>query len=272
MPNRVSRMVPALILVALIGLAAFTPARAAPLGPDPFPGIRGADQREMIDSWESPWSAIGRINIAGFRQTSMCTGTLIAPDVVITAAHCLFNRITGNAHPVDRIHFVAGVRRDEYLANTTVACIAVAQDYRFNRKPLLSETRSDMALLYLKEPISGIPSVPTVDVRGDVIATGPFFASVGYYRDRPFLPSIHRGCEIISEQDGIWLTNCNTNYGGSGGPALIEIDGEARVAAVVIGATEDKYSIAIPISSWPDLQTDNACVNAPDRAAVGGQR
>ncbi len=40
----------------------------------------------------SPWEAVGRLNIGG---NSFCTGALIAPDIVLTAAHCLYNSDTG---------------------------------------------------------------------------------------------------------------------------------------------------------------------------------
>lgn len=230
------------------------------IGPDPFPGIRGEDQREMIDSWDAPWSSIGRINVAGFRSTSMCTGTLVAPDVVLTAAHCVFNRITTKPFPANKIHFVAGVRRDKHLAHAVARCVAMPEGYRFARKPMLAETLQDIAFIYLTKPLD-VPVVQTVDLSetGGLEGSGPDFTSVGYYRDRPYLPSAHSGCEIVAEQEGVWLTNCNTNYGGSGGPALIEVEGKARVAAVVIGATEDKYSIAVPISSWPSLERENSC-------------
>ena len=41
-----------------------------------LPGIKGEDNRQIVDSIDYPWSAIGRVNtrIGGF-----CTGTVIGP-------------------------------------------------------------------------------------------------------------------------------------------------------------------------------------------------
>ena len=74
-------------------------------------GIEGADDRTPIESGEWPWIALGRINreIGGH-----CTGALIAPDLVLTAAHCLYNfKDRRWAIPME-VHFVAGYNRGEY--------------------------------------------------------------------------------------------------------------------------------------------------------------
>ena len=38
------------------------------------------------------WAAVGRIDLG---SKGFCSGTLIAPDVVLTAAHCLYDKATG---------------------------------------------------------------------------------------------------------------------------------------------------------------------------------
>ena len=45
----------------------------------------------MIEQLSPPWGAIGQINVTGYRRTIMCTGSLIAPNVVISAAHCVMD-------------------------------------------------------------------------------------------------------------------------------------------------------------------------------------
>lgn len=46
----------------------------------------GRDDRVLFDTAEHPWSAIGQLQ---FDSGAACSGSLIAPDIVLTAAHCL---------------------------------------------------------------------------------------------------------------------------------------------------------------------------------------
>ena len=46
---------------------------------------------EIADPSVWPISAVGLVAVARFSSKSYCTGTLVAPKLVLTAAHCLFN-------------------------------------------------------------------------------------------------------------------------------------------------------------------------------------
>ena len=222
---------------------------------DPYPGIIGKDNRKILDTWESPWSAIGRINVAGYRTKSMCTGTLIAPDLVITAAHCLFDARTGKPHVASKVNFVAGVRRDQYLAHTIAKCMYTLPGYTFTTKPSLEQAAKDIAIVHLAAPLN-IPVFPLLETsEKDVTAQ---LISAGYARDRPFLLAADKSCKRLKAQGQVWLTNCDTNYGGSGGPVIIKEEEQLRVAAIMVGSVQKRYSIAVPITSWRRLLNRSA--------------
>ena len=54
-------------------------------------GVIGNDDRKPMDSWQEPWNAVGKIFTPGVSSVGECTGTLIDPEIVVTAAHCLHN-------------------------------------------------------------------------------------------------------------------------------------------------------------------------------------
>jgi len=95
-----------LFLVACLWLA-------APLGAsDPSPLrtlMTGDDSRG--------WEGVGRINIAG---TGLCTGALIADNLVLTAGHCLYNKVTGARYAPEDFEFLAGWRNGRATAYRSV--------------------------------------------------------------------------------------------------------------------------------------------------------
>ena len=81
-------------------LAAFL--AVAPLG---VPSV-SAEARGLSDEAQAQrYAAVGRLNIGG---QGHCTATLIAPDLALTAAHCLVNRRTGATWRAERLTFLPG--------------------------------------------------------------------------------------------------------------------------------------------------------------------
>ncbi|MAE89375.1 MAG: trypsin, partial [Pelagibaca sp.] len=75
-----------------------------------------------------PWQAVGRLELAG---KAFCTGALIAPDMVLTAAHCLFDAETGARIPADKIQFLAGWRNGRAAAYRRVRRAVAHPSYDF---------------------------------------------------------------------------------------------------------------------------------------------
>jgi protease YdgD len=74
----------------------------------------GSALRKLLTADEArAWRAVGRLNIG---KNSFCTGTLVAPDLVLTAAHCLYDPDTGQPVDSDQIEFLAGWRNGQAVA------------------------------------------------------------------------------------------------------------------------------------------------------------
>ena len=74
----------------------------------PHADAGGLDQRLRVDPDAVPWRAIGKLQAVSenFRET--CSGTLVGWALVLSAAHCLFNRRTGREFPPGAVHFLIG--------------------------------------------------------------------------------------------------------------------------------------------------------------------
>src|SRR5262245_57138581 len=69
-----------------------------------------------------PWSSVGKIYNSA---RSSCTGSLIAPDKILTAAHCLFNRATHRFLQAEALHFLLGYKGGEYRTHVRVSRTAL---------------------------------------------------------------------------------------------------------------------------------------------------
>ncbi|MFN3615204.1 MAG: trypsin-like serine peptidase, partial [Rubrimonas sp.] len=106
--------------------------------------VQADNRRPLSDAEAHDWRGVGRLNIAGKR---FCTATLIAPDVAVTAAHCLFNPRTRNTVALSELRFVSGLRNGGNAGARRVVAAAVPDDYRSDGRASLDRIRSDVALL-----------------------------------------------------------------------------------------------------------------------------
>ncbi|MFY8194492.1 MAG: trypsin-like serine peptidase, partial [Novosphingobium sp.] len=89
-----------------------------------------------------------------------CTGTLIATDLVLTAAHCLFDRQTGQPEDIGRIRFRAGLRDGEAVAEVAAVRAVAHRGYDPRERTGEHSIRHDLALVQLAAPIPAAVAAP----------------------------------------------------------------------------------------------------------------
>ena len=184
-------------------------------------------ERRMLEAGEAAaFHGVGRLNVAGSR---FCTATLIAPDVIATAAHCLFHPLTGARVADGELRFVAGYRVRERAALRRVAATVVDLGYAFGARATYAGVGADLALGRLDRPVpEAVAPFATA-----ALADAPPLSIVSYGEDRPHAPSIETPCGIVQRDARVLALDCAVTYGASGSPLFQGEAGDRRLVGVV---------------------------------------
>lgn len=174
------------------------------------------------------WEAVGRLD---FGEDGFCTGALVAADIVLTAAHCLFDGDTGARIDPGDIRFRAGLRFGRADAHRGIRRIVIHPAYTFPQVARLDRVAHDLALLELDHPIrnghvrpfrtrSGIDRATQVQV-------------VSYARDRAAAPSREATCDLLTRDAQVLVLSCSVDFGSSGAPVFAVSGGEAHIVSVI---------------------------------------
>jgi len=212
-------------LIAALGIFLVTGGAA-------LPGVGPTESRVRVDVAAAPWSSIVRLQIPG---VSRCTGVLIAPDLVATAAHCLWGRRLGHFAPASAIHILAGYADGAFTAHRVAASVAMTPGYDPEGP---AGAGSDIAVVTLAAALPG----PALSLWDGPVPPGTPVMLAGYGQDRAERLMADTGCTARSYGEGpdaqpILIHTCAGTRGTSGGPLLARApDGTWRVAGIQAAA------------------------------------
>ncbi|MGD9737944.1 MAG: serine protease [Bauldia sp.] len=217
----------------------------------------GRDDRVTMDTTQFPWSVIGML--VG-ETTGSCTATLVADDVILTAAHC----IEGERGVDARAEFQAAFTPDGFYARANVIAYLQSPDRVRELTSGQEPAGTDWALLRIDQPLGAklghVGVRPLLATYGEGALTLDLFQA-GYSWDTGANLSGNIGCRFTVLEDGNRvLHTCDTTHGDSGSPFMVR-DGDQYFVLATDSTfravpNEPLVNVATRTDAWADLLPD----------------
>ncbi|MCL1127040.1 trypsin-like serine peptidase [Shewanella surugensis] len=224
-----------------------------------------ADASEVNQSRGSQdikWDRLGKLRV--YKKTS-CTATLVAPNLIVSAAHCVFDRDSNAYVSPHKLLFYAGLKGNDIKAKVKIKRYTVPSKTfptgQFTENALLI----DWVVLELERPIGcTLGSFPLWDQQVGAINK---LITAGYASGNFTQLTQTDTCEsaVPRSDSTMWrLKNCALKKGDSGAPILVQIKGQAEpyIAGVISAGANDSRGrfrvVAVPVEQFTNTVNNKA--------------
>ncbi len=195
----------------------------------PMAEAQGSDLRRLTLRQELlGWEGVGRLALP---DGAFCTAVLIAPDQVLTAAHCVVDPRSGLRRTAADLSFLAGYADGVALIARQGKRLVTHPGFDAADRQSLATVRHDLALLELAAPIPTATAAPFA-----VIALNPSTREVSvisYAEGRTEALSWQMRCPVLGRSNGLLGFDCDVSQGSSGAPVFDRSGRRARIVSII---------------------------------------
>src|SRR5687768_7196016 len=172
-----------IVALALLAGAAAADEALVTSPPNPPSGLRDASLRPRVSPEDMPWRGVGKLQGVDNRLHTACTGALVGPHTVLTAAHCMFNPRTKQPFPSGTLHFLLGFEFESYAGHAVVVSFVIGSGFQL--ADTVRTRGADWALLTLDRDIGAPDRILPIRTKPTVAGTSVLLG--GYSQAQPYI-------------------------------------------------------------------------------------
>ena len=158
--------------------------------------------------------AIGQLHIGG---RNFCTGTLVTPYLVATAAHCVANQHTRSVFRSEAVSIHFKVSEKRVRLTRRAKRVVTHPNYRFDG-PTENNLRADIAFLLLDQPVPE-DVVKPIPIAGR-LRRQQRVSIMSYNQHSRSNLRVDDECKVLGANHLAFAFSCKVDFGASGAPVI----------------------------------------------------